>query len=83
MRVPAGVGNWGTASVDGENVELAKGSNTNFTVSEVHRARTETLDGAVGHLPQACFAKLDVEGHEPQVLSGAARLLRERPPHNH
>jgi hypothetical protein len=37
----------------------------------------ELVDGVEGQL---AFVKIDVEGHEPQVLEGADRTLREMKP---
>ena len=72
MRVPER-GIWGTASVDGLNVDPSVKA-TVYTVT----APTETLDDVVRE--KACMMKLDVEGYEPLVLRGATRTLREYPP---
>ena len=60
MRVPER-GIWGTASVDGLNVDPSVKA-TVYTVT----APTETLDDVVRE--KACMMKLDVEGYEPLVL---------------
>ena len=66
-------GIWGTASVDGLNVDPSIPSKK-YVVS----ARTETLDQVVRE--RACIMKLDVEGYEPQVLWGSRRFLKRHAP---
>ena len=66
-------GIWGTASVNGLNVDPSIPS-PKYQVGAV----SETLDQVVRE--KACILKLDVEGYEPSVLRGAARFLKEYPP---
>lgn len=66
-------GIWGTASVNGLNVDpsiRAKQYSVNVT--------TERLDDVVAE--QACIMKLDVEGYEPKVIAGAQRVFSQLPP---
>jgi len=75
-------GIWGTASVDGGNIDPSIPSSY-----EKINLRTETMDAVLGRAgalrgaaEPACGMKLDVEGWEPQVVKGARRLLARRPP---
>lgn len=68
-------GIWGTASVDGMNVDPSIRS-TRYEVSVL----TERLDDVVNE--QACMMKLDVEGYEPKVIAGAERVFAQLPPHH-
>ncbi|KAL3927226.1 MAG: hypothetical protein SGPRY_002922 [Prymnesium sp.] len=72
MQVPEG-GIWGTASVDGLNVDPSIRSRS-YRVS----VKTERLDDVVSE--QACMMKLDVEGFEPRVIRGGARVFSRLPP---
>jgi FkbM family methyltransferase len=49
----------------------------NTSVSEVPVVRLDDEAGRLG-LDRIDLMKIDVEGHEPRVLGGASRLLRER-----
>ena len=74
----------GTASLvehwakSGTNVDTAIGGASIIT------ARAETVDDALDELgllnERPCAMKVDVEGHEPAVFAGAARLLARAPP---
>ena len=66
-------GIWGTASVNGLNVDPSVPS-AKYMVGAV----SETLDQVVRERP--CILKLDVEGYEPSVLKGAASFLKVYPP---
>ncbi|KAL1522571.1 hypothetical protein AB1Y20_017556 [Prymnesium parvum] len=74
VHVPS-QGIWGTASVDGLNVDPSVRS-SRYRVS----VTTERLDDVVSE--QACIMKLDVEGFEPKVIAGAEQMLARRPPHH-
>ena len=66
-------GIWGTASVNGLNVDPSVPS-PKYSVGAV----SETLDQVVRE--RACILKLDVEGYEPQVLKGARAFLKHYAP---
>ena len=66
-------GIWGTASVDGLNVDPSVPS-PKYSVG----ALSETLDQVVRE--KACILKLDVEGYEPAVLRGAKTFLSRYAP---
>uniref|UniRef100_A0A383VNT6 Methyltransferase FkbM domain-containing protein n=1 Tax=Tetradesmus obliquus TaxID=3088 RepID=A0A383VNT6_TETOB len=74
-------GNWGTASVNGSNIDTSvdnQGPYHKLNVTGV------TLDQELQQLLQqqqqqrVALLKLDVEGYEPQVLAGASQLLQKQ-----
>lgn len=72
VQVPT-TGIWGTASVDGLNVDPSIRS-SQYTVN----VTTERLDDVVTE--QACIMKLDVEGYEPKVIAGGVNTFTRLPP---
>lgn len=46
--------------------------------STVHEIEVVTLDDELSHLTEVTLVKIDVEGHEIEVLTGMARLLEQR-----
>ena len=79
LAVPAR-GVWGTASVDGANIDAAVDNGGPLATAT---AACETVDAVVaartraeaGGRARVALLKADVEGYEPDVLAGAAALL--------
>ena len=78
-------GLWGTASLASmDNIDAAISGGFQDGAVDVVWASTESIDevlSSLGKSTQTIGAlKVDVEGHEPRVLFGAAHTLRRQPP---
>ena len=74
--IEAAVGNEkGTVNIDDKGPWSTTNANKNTTDASI---KAVTLDDVVHK--QVAFLKIDVEGHEPNVLDGARRILQESSP---
>jgi FkbM family methyltransferase len=62
------------------HLEVARGTSETGGVRETVSVVTVTLDWLLDHVPAPRVVKIDVEGAEDRVLSGAARLLGQVKP---